>query len=209
MAAASLVRDLATAARRRLACKPSAWQPICAAMRAAATCSAITASWCWMAWKLPMARPNCWRCWAKVTVMSNTRSSAPTIWAAVKTAPSSRGNCSLCNARAAMVCAIGTGRAWRPCSTNNSKASASVRPAPPRSKGTRASRKPEDSNACHRASGGAPRSMSRTRAGGQASNSNRSRASASVLIASPVPARSGRAAPRACRRAMKTSAQTA
>ena len=58
-AAASLVRALASAARSGAGSGPAPEQPISAAMRAAATCSAITASWCWIAWNLPIDLPNC------------------------------------------------------------------------------------------------------------------------------------------------------
>lgn len=87
--AASLQRALASAARSGTGSGPLPLQPISAAMRAAADCSASTASWCWMVWNLPIERPNCSRWLAKATVICSTRSMAPASCAAAIAAPAS------------------------------------------------------------------------------------------------------------------------
>jgi hypothetical protein len=58
-----------------------------AAMPAAAVWPASKASWCWIAWKLPMGRPNCLRSPAYRVAWVSADSSAPAICADRTRAP--------------------------------------------------------------------------------------------------------------------------
>ena len=135
MAAASLVRALATAARRRRGNRSAPTQPSSAAMRAANTCSAITASWCWIAWNLPIERPN-WTRWpAYATVSSSARCIAPASCAAASIAPAS-----------IHALPLAAGRSRQPAGQRRSARRLACTPVSPRSAASHGSRRQPSSS---------------------------------------------------------------